>query len=294
MEIAGPDRLNISSSINVAAKGLAKAESAPLPDAVAAKKLVGCKAISLQTLLARTRPNLGNGVSGVFSAADGIMTDPITLPELVQGFIVHSDSSGAELPSSLGGPLRVVFPEGVAVQSSVCGTHMSPVNVKNVIKLELHSEYELKEQSVAKEMSNASPKIIAELEEYHKATLMALASVHGGCGMPLTVAIAGLDARGLMLRVSESDGGDEREILAPFPRPLVDAADVLGLVMEMHRAAFATLDWKFKLRSGYYTEPAVVACRVALARSPSTAAAATALAASAAVVGVLLLRSRRR
>ena len=85
---------------------------------------------------------------------------------------------------------------------------------------QLHSEYELKEQSVAKEMSNASPKIIAELEEYHKATLMALASVHGGCGMPLTVAIAGLDARGLMLRVSESDGGDERDgtVSTPFGR----------------------------------------------------------------------------
>lgn len=293
MEIAGPDRLNVSSSINVTAKGLAKAESVLLPSDVLSKngKLAGCKAATLKTLLTRTRPNLGNGVSGVLTAADGVSTDPISFSELIQGYIVHSDGTGSELPEALGGPLRAVFPDGVAIQSSVCGTP-KPVNLKGLVKLELHSDYELKECSVARELTSAGPKIIAELEEYHSASLIAFGRVHGGVALPSAVAVAGLDARGLMLRITAPGGGEQTEALAPFPRPLANAADVLPLVLEMHRVAYAQLNWRFKIHSRYYTEPAAVACRVAL-RSPSNVAAATALLAGTAAAAVLLLRSGR-
>jgi hypothetical protein len=294
MEIAGPDRLNVSSTISVTTKGLVKAESVPLPPEVLSNnsKLAGCKAISLKALLARTRPNLGNGVSGVLTAADGVSTDPIIFSELIQGYLVHSDATGAELPSALGGPIRAVFPDGVAIQSAVCGTP-KPVSLKSLAMLTLHSEYELRELAAARELTRDGPRLVAELEEFHSASLFAFARVHGGVVLPSAVAVAGLDARGLTLRITVADGGGEQiEALAPFPRPISSASDVVPIAMEMHRAAFAQLDWRFKLHCRYYTEPVAVACRMAL-RSPANVAAATALLAGTAAAAVLLLRGRR-
>ena len=86
----------------------------------------------------------GAGVSGVFEAEDGARTEPIQMSELVQGTIVHSDPSGGPLPHKQGGPLRVTFPEGVAVQASVCGT-AKPVNLKGALRLTLSSHFELKD-----------------------------------------------------------------------------------------------------------------------------------------------------
>ena len=77
---------------------------------------------SISALLERVVGECGAGVSGVFEAEDGARTEPIQMSELVQGTIVHSDPSGGPLPHKQGGPLRVTFPEGVAVQASVCGT----------------------------------------------------------------------------------------------------------------------------------------------------------------------------
>ena len=81
MEITGPDRLHVASSINVAAKGLAKVESLVVDGGVAGEKLslIGTHAIKIGTLLERIRPNLGNGVSGIFIADDGTATDAIEL-----------------------------------------------------------------------------------------------------------------------------------------------------------------------------------------------------------------------
>ena len=148
------------------------------------------------------------------------------------------------------------------------------------------------------------------------ATLLALAACYGGGGglpggglpggghPPERVAIAALDARGFTLRVTPRAGSartysvgggaatNELEVLAPFPRLLTAASDVLPLAMEMHRAAFASLGQGFKLRSGYYTEPVVVACRVAC-KSPAALLAASAALAAAASVAVLTLRKMR-
>lgn len=294
MEITGPDRLSVASSITVAGKGLAKVQSEIIADAVVGSKLHGCKGTSIGAIMSRLRPNLGNGVSGVFTASDGVQTDPIELDQLVKGYILHTDASGAELPTSLGGPLRVIFPTGIAIQDSVCGTP-KPVNVKGVIRLELHSEYELQELKVSQDICAQAPQMILTLEEMHMASLLAFARTFGGILQPAKVAVTGLDARGLTLCVTSSSGVVSEDLLAPFPRPLHSVSDVMLMVMEMHRTAFSEVDVAFKLRSRYYTEPIVVAARVAL-RSPhfNTVAAIALVTVGVASLGWARLGSRRR
>ena len=299
MEITGPERASVQSSINVTVKGLAKVESIALDDAVVGAKLAGCKGISVRTLLARVRPQMGNGVSGTFVAADGAATDPIDFDELVRGWLVHSDSTGSNLPASLGGPLRVVYPSGCAVQSSVCKTKTSPVNLKGAVRLELLSAFELKDQKIAKALSSLAPRLILELETNHIATLRAIARHYCGVEQPLTrVAITALDARGLTMCVTSASGEVTEGLLAPFPRPITDESDVLPRTMEMHKEAFSALPASFKLASGYYTEPLQVACRrtvKAAVKSPH--APLFAAAALAATVGLALslrvIRARR-
>ena len=290
MEILGPDRASVSSSLNVSVKGLVKVESLILDDALVGSKLSGAKGISVGTLLGRVRPQMGNGVCGMFVASDGIATDPIAYNELVKGYIVHSDASGSELPGSLGGPLRVIFPSGCAVQNSVCGTP-KPVNLKGVIRLTLSSKFELKDATSSKALAEGAPRLIALLEECHSASLRAFAKHYCGVAQPARVTIAGLDARGFTLRVTTPSGEVAEDLLAPFPRPLAGVDDVLPLAMEMHRTAFAALPVSFKLWSRYYTEPLAVACRQVY-RSPA-ALAATALVATAGV-GVVIARARAR
>jgi hypothetical protein len=293
MELSGPDRLNVTSSLTLTVKGLTKLESKTLPAGVGGSKLVGCKAIALSTLLERVRPNLGNGVSGIFTASDGVVTDPISFDELVKGFIVHSDAQGGALSQGLGGLLRLVFPDGVAVQAAVCGTPKA-VNLKGVIKLELKSTFEVEQLAVAKQLAASAPSIILYLEEHHGPKLLAIA-YHLGCHLgsreqPVEkVRIMGLDARGLMLRVVRlggTRGGTEGELLAPFPRPLVDGADIVPLTFEMHARACAALGWRFRMRHHDYISPLFD-----LLASPRVAQA---LAAVAAVTAAFLVLRRAR
>jgi len=130
LEIVGPVRRNVA----VAAKAIQTLESSR----VAGGKLDGCLGAPISALLATALGGCGDGVSGVFEAEDGARSDPIEMSELVQGTIVHSDASGGPLSQEQGGPLRVTFPEGVAVQDSMCGT-AKPVNLKFVVKLTLSS-----------------------------------------------------------------------------------------------------------------------------------------------------------
>ena len=93
LEIVGPERLSVSRSVTVAAKGIQKLESSP----VTGGKLEGCLGASIGALLAKVVGDCGDGVSGVFEAEDGAKTDPIEMSELVQGTIIHSDASGGPL-----------------------------------------------------------------------------------------------------------------------------------------------------------------------------------------------------
>ena len=105
LEVVGPERLSVSRSVTVTAKGIQKLESSP----VVGGKLEGCLGASISALLARVVGECGSGVSGVFEAEDGAKTEPIEMCELVQGTIVHSDPSGGPLPHKQGGPLRVTW-----------------------------------------------------------------------------------------------------------------------------------------------------------------------------------------
>ena len=160
LEIVGPERLSVSRSVTVAAKGIQKLESSP----VVGGKLEGCLGASISALLARVVGDCGDGVSGVFEAEDGAKTDPIEMSELMQGIIIHSDASGGLLSQKQGGPLRVTFPKGAAIQDSICGT-AKPVNLKFAVRLTLSSHFELKDARLARQLSAAAPKFILGLEE---------------------------------------------------------------------------------------------------------------------------------
>ena len=120
---------------------LQQVASNQLTEAQVGGKLAGCHGVTVGTLFASLHhgEKMSRYVKGTFKAADGVETEDIPSKELAQGLIIHSDTSGTEeLPAALGGPVRVVYPPGVAVQSAICGTP-KPVNLKGVVRLNLRS-----------------------------------------------------------------------------------------------------------------------------------------------------------
>ena len=73
--------------------------------------------------------------SGVFVAFDGVATQPVAAAELGKGVLIHTEAGGA--PLSRGGPLRLNYPSGVAIQPSVCKKEPGPAQLKSVIRLDL-------------------------------------------------------------------------------------------------------------------------------------------------------------
>ena len=290
LEIVGPERLSVSRSITVPAKGLQK--NLPQVSTPVGGKLAGCVGASVGALLAKCVGECGGGVSGVFTAEDGVSTEPIAMDELVQGVILHSaDAAGAPLPDKMGGPLRVCFPEGVAVQASPCGTGTKPVNLKSIVKLTLSSQFELKDATLARELSRAAPNFILLLEERHAPTILAMATHYGGVEGATAASIRALDARGFTLAVTTADGAEREGVLVPFPRPLEAGSPIEPqlerLVAEMHAAAFDALGVRFKLRHRFYWDAARERARA----SPLHLAAVVAVGAFAAG---LMVRARVR
>lgn len=72
------------------------------------------------------------GASGVFYATDGVKSKPIPADELGDGVLVHTGPSGGPVR---GGPIRVRYPPGKAVQPSPCGKETVPLALKGVVKL---------------------------------------------------------------------------------------------------------------------------------------------------------------
>ena len=101
----------------------------------------GCLGASVPAVLAACPLNVVKAsavcAEGVFKAADGVATAPISRADLMKGFLVHSDEDGK--PIAKGGPLRLAFPDGVAVQSAICGT-AKPPDLKDCVSLELRDE----------------------------------------------------------------------------------------------------------------------------------------------------------
>ena len=69
--------------------------------------------------------------TGIFTAGDGMRTDPIPLEILVQGILLHTDANGNALQH--GGPLRLWFPTACGLR---CGSG-NPLAVKDVRRFEL-------------------------------------------------------------------------------------------------------------------------------------------------------------
>ena len=113
--------------------------STPLTEAQGGAKLAGCQYLTVDALLKALHhgQKLSKQVRGHFLAMDGVQSDEISMPDLGRGMIVHSDAAGADLPEDLGGPVRVVYPPGCAVQSAICGTP-KPVNLKKAVRLMLN------------------------------------------------------------------------------------------------------------------------------------------------------------
>ena len=110
--------------------------------ALAGGALVGSVGVTVADVVALARarglalPARAGALRGAFAAADGLATAPIGAAELARGTLVHSDAGGA--PLARGGPLRAVFPPGVAVQASPCG-RTAPANVKGAVRLALEA-----------------------------------------------------------------------------------------------------------------------------------------------------------
>lgn len=103
-----------------------------------AGKLAGCLGWPVSSLLNVAADSLGEPLDpatvGIFTASDGLETEPISLSDLMCGIIIHSNPDGS--PLIAGGPMRLWFPSGKAIQHNKCGTD-GPANLKGVIRLSL-------------------------------------------------------------------------------------------------------------------------------------------------------------
>ena len=73
---------------------------------------------------------VGESSAAVVCAADGFASEPVPLPALREGLLVHS-VDGEPLDAKQGGPYRLLIPEGVAGAPSACA------NVKGVVRIVL-------------------------------------------------------------------------------------------------------------------------------------------------------------
>lgn len=90
------------------------------------------KGVSVAEVLRSVVGREAEGASGVFYANDGVKSQPIPAAELGEGVLVHTGPSGGAMR---GGPIRVRYPEGKAVQKSPCGNETMPLTLKGVVKL---------------------------------------------------------------------------------------------------------------------------------------------------------------
>ena len=272
-------------------------------------KLAGCQATLLSKLLVELMNiDLICGVSGIFTASDGAKTDAVDACELGLGLVVHSDASGQELPKSLGGPLRIIFPCDVAVQAAICGTP-KPVNLKMCVRLDLLPVYAVTDMALERALAASASRIVSHMNGDHLDSLAAYAAAHAlanaaTCGYAhgdvLGCKMLGLDTRGFTLRVHVRAAIAPLTVLIPYPQKLVKAAEVRKLAVTMHHEAYAALGFGYRLRAGYYASMArhvvggirkAVLTKTSLPKRVLTGGGAVALAVA---VGALALVAQRR
>ena len=89
----------------------------------------GCGGIRMSHLL-------GKATAGVGVIQGDTETEKINYAELAQGVLLYQRPDGSPLPLAQGGPLRAVFPAGVALEADEEGCD-SPADVKDVRGIEL-------------------------------------------------------------------------------------------------------------------------------------------------------------
>jgi G3E family GTPase len=109
-----------------------RAQLAALPDGVADVSQILPKRAGSAARIASVLASLGIEPRGeaVVVAADGFASEPVALPVLAQGLLLHGLAGGA-LPREQGGPFRLLMPPDVAGAPSSCA------NVKAVVRIVL-------------------------------------------------------------------------------------------------------------------------------------------------------------
>ena len=101
-------------------------EPAIVPDDGVQTKFTGSKGCSVAALLGAAKSG-----TGVFTAGDGMQTEPIPFETLKQGIVMYTDADGNALQH--GGPLRLWFPAEAGLRCS----KGNPLAVKDVRRFEL-------------------------------------------------------------------------------------------------------------------------------------------------------------
>ena len=298
--IDGPSTPTKHRNFQLSVSGLRRLEKTLVSDPDHAK-LAGCAAVVIGTVLEKFVgvDNLP-ALVGVLHASDGVATNPIHIDELCKGLLIRTDYSGEALPASQGGPLRIIFPKGIAVQSSVCGTP-KPINLKDVVKISLSHAYTIEDVELEKSLRASSARIRKHMNDDHADSCKAYAAAHGAGGLLPdeidSAVMIGLDSRGFTLRVSASKLSSPLEVLIPYPRKLEKAAEVRKLAVEMHMTAYNTLGVGYKIRHNFYGNAAKQAWThmPAKVKYPMAVVLVGVLAASVklSVVGVKMLRRWR-
>ena len=103
-----------NSSNNVPLEQLTSLEPATVPASDA--KFAGFVGCSVKALLGAAKSG-----TGVFTAGDGMSTEPIAFEILAQGIVLHTDAEGK--PLQHGGPLRLWFPAETGLRCSSGNPH---------------------------------------------------------------------------------------------------------------------------------------------------------------------------
>eukprot|EP00301_Raphidiophrys_heterophryoidea_P020010 c4808_g1_i1.p1 GENE.c4808_g1_i1~~c4808_g1_i1.p1 ORF type:complete len:128 (-),score=25.27 c4808_g1_i1:142-525(-) len=90
------------------------------------------KAVTIGSILDEAGVTQRDG-SVTFIANDGYETSPVVMGEARQGFAVL-------LGDAPGGPLRLLFAQGVAVQTSPCQSHGGSVNMKGFKTIQINAQ----------------------------------------------------------------------------------------------------------------------------------------------------------
>eukprot|EP00301_Raphidiophrys_heterophryoidea_P020011 c4808_g1_i2.p1 GENE.c4808_g1_i2~~c4808_g1_i2.p1 ORF type:complete len:153 (-),score=23.84 c4808_g1_i2:142-600(-) len=131
-----PDQINDVSAFVPKYSGKAVTIGSILDEAGVTQRFVGASEASRKTFFDFLNLHLAwflRDGSVTFIANDGYETSPVVMGEARQGFAVL-------LGDAPGGPLRLLFAQGVAVQTSPCQSHGGSVNMKGFKTIQINAQ----------------------------------------------------------------------------------------------------------------------------------------------------------